>query len=182
MNEIYSGNKESDWSSLKGRIECEQPNNAIYKYEGFLTMDGTNLPLDVDQLLLRGCKLRNTGFAIGVIVFTGSDTKIMKNTAQAKYKFSTLELMSNQSIALVLATQFIIALLASSVGTSWQFQNDVIDSKTKLQPAYYISAPVSEKEEGFFTVLILGSLTWVMIFTNMVPISLMVQLEICKLA
>jgi len=83
-----------------------------------------------------------------------------------------------------LASQIILALLGSSVGTSWQFQNDIIDPKTKLPPAYYISASAaeSEKTEGFFTTLILGSMTWVMIFTNMVPISLMVQLEICKLA
>jgi magnesium-transporting ATPase (P-type) len=57
--------------------------------------DGPALPLDVDQFLLRGCKLRNTEYVIGMVVFTGPETKIMKNTAKAKYKFSTLEKMSN---------------------------------------------------------------------------------------
>lgn len=57
-----------------------------------------------------------------------------------------------------------------------------MDADTGIQPAYYLSAPSGEGDSGFFTSLILGSLTWVIIFTNMVPISLMVQLEICKLA
>lgn len=65
---------------------------------------GSKIPLDADNMLLRGCKLRNTGFLYGVVVFTGKETKIMKNTAQARYKFSTLELMSNQAIGLVLIT------------------------------------------------------------------------------
>ena len=72
--------------------------------------------------------------------------------------------------------------MGSAVGTSWQFKNDMVDPDTKLQPAYYIASPVSSMSESFITKLFLGSLTWVMIFTNMVPISLMLQLEICKLA
>ena len=109
-----------------------------------------------------------------MVVFTGLETKIMKNSAQAKYKFSTLEKMSNKSIAIVLCSQIILAFCGSSVGTSWQFQNDTVDPTTGIEPAYYISAPKNENNEGFITMLILGSLTWVIIFTNMVPISLMV--------
>jgi hypothetical protein len=67
----------------------------------------------------------------------------------------------------------VIALLGSTVGTSWQFKNDTVDPDTNLQPAYYIASPVSGDKESFLTKLFLGSLTWVMIFTNMVPISLM---------
>lgn len=58
-------------------------------------MGDQNIPLDVDTFVLRGCKLRNTEHVIGMIVFTGHETKIMKNSASAKYKFSTLEIMSN---------------------------------------------------------------------------------------
>ena len=104
---------------MKGKIESEHPNNAIYKFEGFMEIGGVKYSQNADNLLLRGCKLRNTRYIIGMSVFTGPETKIMKNTASAKYKFSTLELLSNQAIALVLMTQFAIAFLGSSVGTSW---------------------------------------------------------------
>ena len=53
------------------------------------------IPLSVDNLLLRGSSLRNTHFVFGVAVFTGHDSKVMRNNEKAKYKFSTLEKMTN---------------------------------------------------------------------------------------
>jgi len=68
---------DSDISKLKGQILCERPNNAIYKFEGYMDTDGKKISLGADNMILRGCKLRNTEFVIGVTVFTGHDTKIM---------------------------------------------------------------------------------------------------------
>ena len=34
LNDDYNAYDENKWSDLKGRIVCEQPNNAIYKFEG----------------------------------------------------------------------------------------------------------------------------------------------------
>ena len=34
INDDYKEYNESKWSGLKGKIVCEQPNNAIYKFEG----------------------------------------------------------------------------------------------------------------------------------------------------
>lgn len=81
--------------------------------------DGKKISLGADNMILRGCKLRNTEFVIGVTVFTGHDTKIMQNSAKAQYKFSTLETMSNRAILMVLGTQFTLATIASAIGTSW---------------------------------------------------------------
>lgn len=81
INELYKDFVDNSWSKLNGQVVCEQPNNAIYKFEGFLTVDKTDYPQDADNFLLRGCTLRNTGYIIGLVVFTGADTKIMKNTA-----------------------------------------------------------------------------------------------------
>jgi phospholipid-transporting ATPase len=66
-----------------------------------LGVEGEKISLNSDYLLLRGMSLRNTEFVLGVVVFTGHDTKVMKNSAAAKYKFSRLELLSNQSILII---------------------------------------------------------------------------------
>ena len=116
---------------------CEQPNNAIYKFEGYIEAQAQKVSLGADNMILRGCKLRNTDWVIGVSVFTGHDSKIMMNSSAAKYKFSSLESLSNRAILLVLATQVFFALIGGGNGTDWIFDEAVKDSTGKT-PAYYL--------------------------------------------
>lgn len=44
------------------------------------------LPLTADNLLLRGCTLRKTEWAVGVVVFTGQESKIMMNRTPSPRK------------------------------------------------------------------------------------------------
>jgi len=60
------------------------------------------LSLDVDNILLRGSSLKNTEYIYGVVIFTGHDTKVMRNSANPKYKFSKLEHMTNRAILAIL--------------------------------------------------------------------------------
>ena len=48
--------------------------------------DGTRNALDVANLLLRGCTLRNTDWVIGLVLFAGLDTKIFRNRVRAPRK------------------------------------------------------------------------------------------------
>lgn len=66
-------------SSFTGYLRSEQPNNSLYTYEGTLQMGNKEIPLSPDQLLLRGAQLRNTAWMYGLIVFTGHETKLMRN-------------------------------------------------------------------------------------------------------
>ena len=80
---------EKDFPKLAGMIICEKPNNLLYKFEGQLTLgSGKTISLNADNLMLRGCQLRNTDYVYGITVFQGPDTKIMRNSAKPKYKFS----------------------------------------------------------------------------------------------
>lgn len=71
-------------TALRGSLRSEQPNNSLYTYEG--TLDLVNeqgvpkqVPLGPDQVLLRGAQLRNTPWVYGLVVFTGHETKLMRN-------------------------------------------------------------------------------------------------------
>lgn len=71
-------------NSLRGTLRSEQPNNSLYTFEAtldLLTPQGTpkQVPLGPDQLLLRGAQLRNTPWVYGLAVFTGHETKLMRN-------------------------------------------------------------------------------------------------------
>ena len=69
--------------------------------------------------MLRGMSLRNTEYAYGVAIFTGHDTKVMKNSAPAKYKFSRLELLTNHSIYIIFLIQCVLALIAALIGANF---------------------------------------------------------------
>jgi magnesium-transporting ATPase (P-type) len=45
-------------------------------------------PVSINELLLRGCALRNTAWVVGLVVFTGEDTKIMLNGGETPSKRS----------------------------------------------------------------------------------------------
>jgi phospholipid-transporting ATPase len=71
---------EEQYSDFQATIQCEQPNNRLYNFEARMHIPETGrISLDPDQLLLCGSTLRNTEWIIGVIAYTGHETKLMKN-------------------------------------------------------------------------------------------------------
>ena len=67
----------------------------LYKFEGKIDINDEILPLDTNSLVLRGMSLRNTDYIYGMVVFTGHETKVMMNSADAKYKKSRLEVFTD---------------------------------------------------------------------------------------
>ena len=71
-------------TALRGSLRSEHPNNSLYTYEGTLDLTTAQgfpkqVPLGPDQMLLRGAQIRNTPWAYGLVVFTGHETKLMRN-------------------------------------------------------------------------------------------------------
>ena len=84
-------------------INCEGPNEHLYKFEGNLTLpDGAVIPIDPDQILLRGSCLRNTEWVVGVCVYSGHETKIMKNGTNARAKTSKVARQTNTYIVITM--------------------------------------------------------------------------------
>lgn len=72
-------------------VTCECQNDSIYTFQGYGEIDDQKIIFDADQLLLRGTSLRNTGWVLGVAVYTGHDTKVMMNQSSAPNKTSRIE-------------------------------------------------------------------------------------------
>uniref|UniRef100_UPI00358E9CF6 probable phospholipid-transporting ATPase IA isoform X1 n=1 Tax=Myxine glutinosa TaxID=7769 RepID=UPI00358E9CF6 len=153
---------------LSGQIEYEAPNRHVYDFEGNITLDGRNTaPLGPDQLLLRGAQLRNTEWVIGLVVYTGHDTKLMQNTTSAPLKRTSVERVTNLQILLLFCMLLCMAL-ASSVGatiwTSHHWQSD-----------WYLGY-----EENSSASFGYNFLTFIILYNNLIPISLLVTLEVVK--
>jgi phospholipid-translocating ATPase len=90
---------EHEMSRLDCTIECEAPNELLNQFEGVLTWkNGETCSLDNDKMLLRGCRLRNTKWCYGLVVFAGADTKLMKNGGKTKFKQTHIDKLLNYLI------------------------------------------------------------------------------------
>ena len=97
MNSI--GNKENI-ITIEGIIQCDLPNPSLYMLNGRTNMRfngiGNEFPLDAKNLLLKGAKLRNTEWIIGIIIYTGHNCKLMKNAKDPVIKMSSVESLLNK--------------------------------------------------------------------------------------
>ena len=109
-------------TSLHGSLRSEQPNNSLYTYEGTMDLVAAggvpkHVPLGPDQLLLRGAQIRNTPWVYGIVVFTGHETKLMRNATAAPIKRTAVERQVN--VQIVFLFMLLLALsLGSTVGSS----------------------------------------------------------------
>ncbi|KAF9432891.1 hypothetical protein BGZ76_010179 [Entomortierella beljakovae] len=161
-----------DAARLAGSIRSEQPNNSLYTFEGTLLLSNTNgnskeLPLDPTQILLRGAQLRNTTWIYGVVVFTGHETKLMRNASATPIKRTSVEEMTNTQI-LFLFVILLIMSLVSAIG-NWVINNGNIEELSYIE--------VTTTSFGDF---IKNILTFLILYNNLIPISLMVTMEVVK--
>ena len=54
-------------------------------------------------MILRGCKLKNTDWVIGTVIYTGDDTAIMMNSSDPFTKTSNIEKQVNIIILIIFA-------------------------------------------------------------------------------
>jgi phospholipid-transporting ATPase len=116
--------------ALQGTLRSEHPNNSLYTYEGTLsirpsplsgfppsTSGERQIPMGPDQVLLRGAQLRNTPWVYGLAVFTGHDTKLMRNATSAPIKRTKVERQVNVHIIFLFVVLLLLSL-ASSIGSA----------------------------------------------------------------
>ena len=88
-----------EMSKLDFALECEVPNELLNEFEGTLRWrHGETHSLDNDKMLLRGCRLRNTRWCYGLVVFAGADTKLMRNGGKTKFKQTHIDKLLNYLI------------------------------------------------------------------------------------
>uniref|UniRef100_A0A4W4HGY5 Phospholipid-transporting ATPase n=1 Tax=Electrophorus electricus TaxID=8005 RepID=A0A4W4HGY5_ELEEL len=153
---------------LSGRMECESPNRHLYEFverEG--TDAGGTVPLGPDQILLRGAQLRNTQWVHGIVVYTGHDTKLMQNSTRPPLKLSNVERITNFQILVLFGCLLAISLVCSIGQTIWKYQCG--------DDAWYM-----DLNYGGAANFGLNFLTFIILFNNLIPISLLVTLEVIK--
>jgi len=115
-----------DFSSLKGEIEMEHPNKLIDSFTGVIDLDNLGKdPIMTNNILLRGCVLRNTDWVYGIIVNTGHDTKVMMSNKITKPKSSFLERKASVEILRILGVLAVICFWGATGGAFWNDYNHI---------------------------------------------------------
>ncbi|XP_063815685.1 phospholipid-transporting ATPase IC-like [Pseudophryne corroboree] len=164
--------EEGALADFDGMVICEEPNNRLDKFVGTLCWRGMSYPLDADKILLRGCTIRNTLYCHGLVVFAGSDTKIMRNSGKTRLKRTKIDYLMNYMVY----TIFILLILASAglaIGqTFWEAKLGQANVSWYL----YDGNNYPPSYRGF-----LAFWGYIIVLNTMVPISLYVSVEVIRL-
>lgn len=168
--------------SISGMIKCEKPNRNIYGFHANMEIDGKRVSLGPSNIILRGCELKNTSWAIGVAVYAGRETKAMLNNSGAPSKRSRLETRMNREI--IILSFFLVALctLVSICAGVWlRHHKDELNTIP-----FYRKLDFSEDEiedynyYGWGLEMVFTFLMSVIVYQIMIPISLYISMELVR--
>lgn len=78
LSELLDKN-EGKFNNLRGTIKVDHPNDNIYKTFGNIELDNQKYIFNNENILLRASTLKNVDYVYGIVIYTGKDTKAMKN-------------------------------------------------------------------------------------------------------
>ncbi|XP_051772106.1 probable phospholipid-transporting ATPase VD isoform X1 [Ctenopharyngodon idella] len=155
--------------NYSSRIECENPNNDLRRFRGFMEHPGkVRVGLHSENLLLRSCTVRNTETVIGIVVYAGHETKAMQNNSGPRYKRSKLERRLNMDVLWSVALLLLMCFIAAVGHGVWL---------SGLQNTIYIIPDDTHPALASFYMF----WTMIIVLQVLIPISLYVSIEIVKL-
>ncbi|KAA0719709.1 Phospholipid-transporting ATPase IC [Triplophysa tibetana] len=162
--------EENQMAKFNGMIMCEEPNNRLDKFVGTMIWDSQSYPLDLDNMLLRGCKIRNTNICHGLVIFAGNDTKIMRNGGKTRFKRTRIDKLMNYMVYTIFV---LLVLICAGLAIGHTYWYESIGRKS-----WYLfdGLDYSSSYRGF-----LSFWGYIIILNTMVPISLYVSVEVIRL-
>ncbi|KAL6816090.1 hypothetical protein V8C40DRAFT_254445 [Trichoderma camerunense] len=158
--------------TIEGIAKCaaefvaEDPNPDLFSFNGKVTVNEKAMPLTLNEIVYRGSVLRNTTCAIGIVLNTGEECKLrMNSNRHPKAKKPALERVVNR-IVITLAFYVVILSVGVSMGyIRWQ--------KSTERHSWYLN----DASVPFHEIII----AFIIMFNNVIPLSLYVSLEIVKI-
>ncbi|XP_038112384.1 probable phospholipid-transporting ATPase VD isoform X2 [Culex quinquefasciatus] len=167
-------------SKFTSRVEVDAPSTKIYRFHGaVIHPSGERVPVSTESLLLRESRLKNTDYAEGIVVYAGHETKAMLNNSGPRYKRSQIEQQMNIDVIWCVIILIILCVIGAIGCTMWlsSFVDKVPDDKyNKTFRIPYLPFEIDPDYEG-----LLAFWTFVIILQIMIPLSLYVTIELCKI-
>ncbi|KAJ7633042.1 hypothetical protein FB45DRAFT_521378 [Roridomyces roridus] len=154
------------------RVDCERPDNNMYRLNATVHVGDKTEPVDMSMTLLRGTVLRNTRWVIGLVLFTGEDTKIVLNSSGTPSKRSKVERQMNPQVGVNLT---ILAAMAIVCGAA----DSHLEKRYFPEFAPWLYDDIRSDDNPSIN----GLVTWafaLITFQNIVPISLYISIEFVR--
>ena len=163
----------SGLSNINAKVTVEDPNSDLYNFEGNLEVEDTKYnsfkkyPIGPDNVIYRGSIIRNTPTMVGMVIFTGEETKIRMNAIKnPRTKAPKLQRSINMIIAFMV---FVVACVSF-----FSYLGNVLAKKGFLDnnQAWYLF----KQDAGAAPTI----MSFIIMFNTMIPLSLYVTMEIIK--
>ena len=165
----FNRNNENPIFRLEGRVESDHPHASLSSFKASIYIKEKVIRVNDKQLLFRGAILKNSKWIIGIATYTGEESKIMLNSNPPRYKQSQIETKTNNLILFILMFELLCCIVSAVGNTIWV--------STKPYSTVYLPTFYEPALNGF-----LMFFTYFLLNNTMIPISLIVSLEMVKLA
>ena len=157
---------------VNGFCQCDMPNPDLHRLDGKIKLEIGNVvcdyPVTSNQLLLKGSVIKHTCWAIGFVLYTGLNNKIILNSKPPRVKMSKIESRMNKYlIGIFLAQMMLCCVCAYTHHSSYHKHSNYYDN--------YIHMDQPHNFESFITFF-----TYLLLLNTLIPISLIVTMEIVK--
>ncbi|XP_053743815.1 phospholipid-transporting ATPase ID isoform X1 [Synchiropus splendidus] len=159
-------------SSFDGEVVCETPNNKLDRFCGILQWRGKKYTLSNQNMLLRGCVLRNTEACFGLVIFAGPDTKLMQNSGPTKFKRTSIDRLMNTLVLWIFGFLVCMGVILTVGNAIWE---------REVGSLFQSYLPWDPPVDNFLFSAFLSFWSYIIILNTVVPISLYVSVEVIRL-
>ncbi|OHT05140.1 Phospholipid-transporting ATPase 2 [Tritrichomonas foetus] len=168
---------ENELSLLQFVIKCNHPNPKIYDFNGEITQidgNGTFNQKNVicsENFIPCGAQLKYVDYIVGIVCYTGHETKLGMNQQNPQIKWTFIEKFINKSSTFIFIVQVLVAILAGCL--AFYFER----TTTRYIPYLRFDLGQDLPDKYSWVILIIRCF---LLTTTMIPISLKVTIDVCK--
>uniref|UniRef100_A0A8C4FA18 Phospholipid-transporting ATPase n=1 Tax=Dicentrarchus labrax TaxID=13489 RepID=A0A8C4FA18_DICLA len=163
---------QNNLASFDGEVVCEPPNNKLDRFCGTLYWRDKKYTLTNQNMLLRGCVLRNTEACYGLVIFAGPDTKLMQNSGRTKFKRTSIDRLMNTLVLWIFGFLVCMGVILAVGNAVWE---------REVGSLFQSYLPWDPPVDNFLFSAFLSFWSYVIILNTVVPISLYVSVEVIRL-